>query len=70
MAAGAILTFVTLMVVGILARKIFKLDYPTLCGLLAVSMTDPPALAFATSITKFDQPLVASCAFSSCKFWS
>jgi putative transport protein len=59
MAAGAILTFVPLMVVGILARKVFKLDYPTLCGVLAGSMTDPPALAFATAITKSDQPLVA-----------
>jgi putative transport protein len=59
MATGAILTFLPLMVVGILARKVFKLDYPTLCGVLAGSMTDPPALAFATAITKSDQPLVA-----------
>ena len=59
MAAGAILTFVPLMVIGLVARKFFKLDYPTLCGILARSMTDPPALAFATSITKSDQPLVA-----------
>jgi putative transport protein len=59
MAAGAVLTFVPLIVVGLLARKIFKLDYPTLCGVLAGSMTDPPALAFATNITKSDQPLVA-----------
>jgi putative transport protein len=59
MAAGAILTFVPLATVGLLARKAFKLDYPTICGVLAGSMTDPPALAFATSITKSDQPLVA-----------
>jgi putative transport protein len=59
MAAGAALTFVPLMIVGLVARKVFKLDYPTLCGVLAGSMTDPPALAFATSITKSDQPLVA-----------
>jgi putative transport protein len=59
MAAGAVLTFVPLMIVGLVARKFFKLDYPTLCGVLAGSMTDPPALAFATSITKCDQPLVA-----------
>jgi putative transport protein len=59
MAAGAILTFVPLVIIGLLARKIFKLDYPTICGVLAGSMTDPPALAFATSITKSDQPLVA-----------
>jgi putative transport protein len=59
MAAGAVLTFVPLMIVGVVARKFFKLDYPTLCGVLAGSMTDPPALAFATSVTKSDQPLVA-----------
>ena len=59
MAAGAILTFVPLLIIGLLGRKIFKLDYPTICGVLAGSMTDPPALAFATSITKSDQPLVA-----------
>jgi putative transport protein len=59
MAAGTVLTFVPLIIVGVVARKFFKLDYPTLCGVLAGSMTDPPALAFATSITKSDQPLVA-----------
>jgi putative transport protein len=59
MAAGAVLTFVPLAIVGFLARKIFKLDYPTICGVLAGSMTDPPALAFATNITRSDQPLVA-----------
>ncbi len=59
MAAGVLLTFVPLAIVGMLARKVFKLDYPTICGVLAGSMTDPPALAFATGITKSDQPLVA-----------
>jgi putative transport protein len=59
MAAGAVLTFVPLVIIGFLGRKIFKLDYPTVCGVLAGSMTDPPALAFATNITKSDQPLVA-----------
>jgi putative transport protein len=59
MAAGAVLTFVPLMIVGLVARKFLKLDYPTLCGVFAGSMTDPPALAFATGITKSDQPLVA-----------
>jgi putative transport protein len=59
MAAGVLLTFVPLVIVGVLARKLFKLDYPTICGVLAGSMTDPPALAFATNITKSDEPLVA-----------
>jgi putative transport protein len=57
--AGALLTIVPLVLVGFLARAFLKIDYPTLCGVLAGSMTDPPALAFAGSITKSDRPLVA-----------
>jgi putative transport protein len=56
---GALLTLVPLVLVGFLARSLLKIDYPTLCGVLAGSMTDPPALAFASSITKSDRPLVA-----------
>jgi putative transport protein len=57
--AGALLTLVPLVLVGFLSRAFLKIDYPTLCGVLAGSMTDPPALAFAGSITKSDRPLVA-----------
>ena len=32
----------------------FKLNYPTICGVLAGSMTDPPALAFANVIYPSD----------------
>ncbi|TAJ13973.1 putative transporter [Marinilabiliaceae bacterium JC017] len=46
---GAIITFVPIMIVGIVAR-LMKLNYLTICGLLAGSMTDPPALEFANSI--------------------
>jgi putative transport protein len=57
--AGALLTLVPLIVVGLAARKFLRMDYPTICGVLAGSMTDPPALAFATSFTKSDRPLTA-----------
>ncbi|MFY1026196.1 transporter [Actinobacillus seminis] len=50
MGYGALITFIPLMFVGILARLYLKLNYLTLCGLLAGSMTDPPALAFANAI--------------------
>lgn len=50
MGYGVIITFVPLMLVGILARLYLKLNYLILCGLLAGSMTDPPALAFANAI--------------------
>jgi len=59
MLAGAILTLLPLLLVGFVARITFKLDFPTICGVLAGSMTDPPALAFAGTINKSDQPLVA-----------
>jgi hypothetical protein len=45
--------------VGFLARILVKLDFATICGVLAGSMTDPPALAFAGTITNSERPLVA-----------
>jgi putative transport protein len=57
--AGVVLTLVPLVTVGLVARKFLRIDYPTICGVLAGSMTDPPALAFATSFTKSDRPLTA-----------
>jgi putative transport protein len=56
---GAIITAVPLLVVGLLARAWKKLNYAELCGLLAGSMTDPPALAFAQQTTGSDAPAVA-----------
>jgi putative transport protein len=56
---GACLTLVPLLAVGFVARKFMRIDFPTLCGVLAGSMTDPPALAFATSFTESDRPLTA-----------
>lgn len=47
---GAIITFVPLMIAGLIARMYNKVNYLTICGLLAGSMTDPPALAFANEI--------------------
>ena len=35
------------------------MNFPTLGGLLAGSMTDPPALAFATNLADSDAPTVA-----------
>lgn len=49
-AAGAVITAVPLLIVGVTARMYTKLNYLTLCGLLAGSMTDPPALAFANAL--------------------
>ena len=59
MAYGAVITLVPLLLVGLGARIFGKLNYMPLCGLLAGSMTDPPALAFAGSITNSEAPSVA-----------
>ncbi|HEX2861586.1 MAG TPA: putative transporter [Lacunisphaera sp.] len=56
---GAAITAGPLVVVGLLARAWKKLNYAELCGLLAGSMTDPPALAFAQQTTASDAPAVA-----------
>lgn len=59
MAAGAVITFVPLIAVGVAARAWYGLNYTTLCGLLAGSMTDPPALQFATAISGSESPNVS-----------
>ncbi|MBC8012425.1 MAG: permease, partial [Burkholderiales bacterium] len=59
LACGALITAVPLIAVGLIARAWKKLNYAELCGLLAGSMTDPPALAFAQQTTQSDAPAVA-----------
>ena len=54
LAAGFCITLIPLVAVGIVARLLLKMNYVTLCGLIAGSMTDPPALAFANSMVKSD----------------
>lgn len=50
MGYGALITLIPLLVVGVTARMFGGLNYLTLCGMLAGSMTDPPALAFANNL--------------------
>ncbi|EBA1890958.1 TPA: putative transporter [Salmonella enterica subsp. houtenae serovar [1],40:z4,z23:-] len=47
---GIFITAIPLITVGLLARIFTKMNYLTLCGMLAGSMTDPPALAFANNL--------------------
>jgi putative transport protein len=56
MGYAAIITLIPLAIVGILARIIYKVNFMSICGLLAGSMTDPPALAFANAIAKSNAP--------------
>lgn len=47
---GIFITAIPLITVGLLARMFAKMNYLTLCGMLAGSMTDPPALALANNL--------------------
>jgi putative transport protein len=58
-AGGAAITVLPLLLVAALARALLKLNYLTICGLLAGSMTDPPALAFASAVSGSEAPSVA-----------
>jgi putative transport protein len=50
MLCAAVLTLLPLLLVGLLGRLLLRVNFLTLCGVLAGSMTDPPALAFANSL--------------------
>lgn len=56
---GVIITVLPLVVVALIARLKFKLNYYTLMGLMAGSMTDPPALGFASASSGNDMPAVS-----------
>lgn len=47
---GAVITLIPLLIIGITSRMFGGLNYLSICGMLAGSMTDPPALAFANSL--------------------
>lgn len=55
---GFIITMIPLLIVGFLARSVFKLNYFTIMGLIAGSTTDPPALAYSNATAGNDAPAV------------
>jgi len=57
--AGLCVTILPLLAVGVFARAVLKMNFTVLSGLLAGSVTDPPALAFANNLAKSDAPTVA-----------
>ncbi|MCC6682848.1 MAG: putative transporter [Phycisphaeraceae bacterium] len=59
MGLAAIITVVPLLAVALVMRLIYKTNYLMICGLLAGSMTDPPALQFANSVAGSDSPALA-----------
>ena len=57
--AGLCVTILPLLLAGLFARAALKMNFAVLSGLLAGSVTDPPALAFATTMARSDAPMVA-----------
>lgn len=56
---GFIITVVPLLIVGCIARGVYKLNMLSIMGLFGGGMTDPPALAYANNSTGSDAPAVA-----------
>ena len=56
---GFIITVVPLLVVGVIARGVYKINFLTIMGLMGGGYTDPPALAYATGAAGNDAPAVA-----------
>lgn len=56
---GFIITVVPLLIVGILARWKYKMNYLSIMGMISGNYTDPPALAYANKVANNDQPAVA-----------
>ena len=55
---GFLITIIPILIMGVVACKVLKLNYFTLMGLIAGSNTDPPALAFANQTAGNDAPAV------------
>lgn len=56
---GFIITTIPLLVVGIIARGKYKINYLSILGLISGGYTDPPALAYANKVANNDAPAVA-----------
>lgn len=56
---GLIITVIPLLIVGLIGLFGMKINYLRLCGLIAGATTDPPALAYANSLTDSDHPAVS-----------
>ncbi len=55
---GFLITIIPILIVGTVARKIYKFNYFTIMGMLAGSTTDPPALAYANASCSKDAPAI------------
>lgn len=56
---GFCITVIPLIIIGCIARGVYKINYLTIMGLFSGGYTDPPALAYGSNSTGNDQPAVA-----------
>ncbi len=56
---GFIITVLPLIIIGCIARGVYKINFLTIMGLFSGGCTDPPALAYANNSTGHDSPAVA-----------
>ena len=56
---GFCITVIPLIVIGIIARAKFNMNYLSIIGMMSGSYTDPPALAYGNKVANNDAPAVA-----------
>ena len=54
-----LIAIVPLLVVGIFARLVYRLDFYTIMGMLSGSMTNPIALTYANGVAGSDMPAIS-----------
>lgn len=57
--SGFLLTVIPVLIVGIMALKLMKIDFGTICGMLCGAMANPMALDYALDSLKSDRASVA-----------
>lgn len=56
---GLVVTIIPILVVGCIARHFFHINYHSIVGLLAGATTDPPTLAYASTLSEKNSSAVA-----------
>ena len=56
---GFCITVIPLIIIGIIARAKYKMNYLSIMGMMSGSYTDPPALAYGNKVANNDAPAVA-----------
>lgn len=59
MAWGVLVTFIPLLLTGVVARAVLKLNFLSICGVLAGAQTNPPGLAYANALVTSEAPALA-----------